>query len=455
MSPPTVLVLDDEKNIRRSIEIALEQEGMHVLSAHDVPAALRVLHERIVDVLVLDIRLGADVDGVSFFRKIRSEGFNVPTIFISGNATLTEAAQAVRVGAFDFLEKPFSAERVIVAVRRCLEFSAISERLRLIEARNPATEIVGDSAAIRKVMAEAMKVASTNASVHITGESGTGKELVANTIYANSERRRGPFVKVNCSAIPETLIESELFGHEGGAFTGAGSNRRGGLFEAAHRGVIFLDEVADLSLAAQAKILRVVQSGEIQKVGSDKTIRVDVRVLSGTHQDLKKCVAASKFREDLFYRLNVVPIRVPALRDRPDDIPLLARFFARRLCEKNNVKEKPMDEDVLTELRRYHWPGNVRELQNVIERLVIMSGDTISMLDLPEDLVTAADASSTRHSGSSLRAFRDAQEREFILATLKRNNGNISQSALDLGVGRTYLHRRLVVLGVSRKEWLI
>jgi two-component system nitrogen regulation response regulator NtrX len=218
--------------------------------------------------------------------------------------------------------------------------------------------------------------------------------------------------------------------------------------------VIFLDEVADLSLAAQAKILRVVQSGEIQKVGSDKTIRVDVRVLSGTHQDLKKCVAAGKFREDLFYRLNVVPIRVPSLRERPEDIPLLARFFARRLCEKNNVKEKPIDEDVLTELRRYHWPGNVRELQNVMERLVIMSGDTISMLDLPEDLVAAADTSGSRHTGSSLRAFRDAQERDFILATLKRHNGNISQSAIELGVGRTYLHRRLLVLGISRKEWL-
>jgi two-component system nitrogen regulation response regulator NtrX len=452
MSPPTVLVLDDEKNIRRSIEIALEQAGMHVLCAHDAAAALRVLHERIVDVLVLDIKLG-ELDGLSFFRKIRSEGFDVPAIFISGNATLTEAAQAVKIGAFDFLEKPFSSERVIVAVKRCLEFSAISEKLRLIEARNPATEIVGDSAAIRKVMAEAVKVAGTHANVHITGESGTGKELVANTIYAHSARSSGPFVKVNCSAIPETLIESELFGHEGGAFTGAKASRRG-LFEAAHRGVIFLDEVADLSLAAQAKILRVVQSGEIQKIGSDKTVRVDVRVLSGTHQDLKKCVVAGKFREDLYYRLNVVPIRVPSLRERPEDIPLLARFFTRRLCEKNNVREKPIEEDVLAELRRYHWPGNVRELQNLMERLVIMSGHSITMLDLPEELVAAADVSAGRHTGSPLRAFRDAAEREFIVATLKRNNGNISQTALELGVGRTYLHRRLVVLGISRKEWL-
>ena len=452
MTSPVVLVLDDEKNIRRSIEIALEQEGMHVLCAHDPAAALRVLHERIVDALILDIRLG-ELDGIAFFRKIRAEGFDVPVIFISGNATLTEAAQAVKIGAFDFLEKPFSAERVCVAVKRCLEFSAVSERLRLIEARNPATEIVGDSAAIRKVLAEAVKVAGTSANVHITGESGTGKELVANTIYAHSERSRGPFVKVNCSAIPETLIENELFGHEGGAYTGAGGSRRG-LFEAAHRGVIFLDEVADLSLGAQAKILRVVQSGEIQKVGSDKTVRVDVRVLSGTHQDLKKCVAAGKFREDLFYRLNVVPIRVPSLRERPEDIPLLARFFARQLCVKNNVKEKPIEDDVLSELRRYHWPGNVRELQNLMERLVIMSGASISMLDLPEEIVAAADAAASRHSGSPLRTFRDAAERDFIVATLKRNNGNISQSAIELGVGRTYLHRRLLVLGISRKEWL-
>src|SRR5262245_20970475 len=311
-SQPTVLVLADEKNIRRSIEIALEPEGMHVISAHDTAAALRVLHERIVDLAILDIKLG-DVDGLAFFRKMQQDGFTMPVIFISGNASLTEAAQAVKLGAFDFLEKPFGAEKIAVLAKRCLEFAAIKERLRLIEARHPSMEIVGDSPAIHKVVAHALKVAGTNANVLITGESGTGKELVANSIHGRSERRGGPFVKVNCSAIPESLLESELFGHESGAFTGATGSRKG-LFEVAHRGVIFLDEVADLSLAAQAKILRVVQSGEIQKVGSEKPIRVDVRVLSGTHKDLKKCVAEGTFREDLYYRLNVVPIRVPSLR---------------------------------------------------------------------------------------------------------------------------------------------
>jgi DNA-binding NtrC family response regulator len=315
-------------------------------------------------------------------------------------------------------------------------------------------EIIGDSGVIRKTITDALKVAGKNANVLITGESGTGKELVANTIHAQSERRQGPFVKVNCSAIPESLVESELFGHESGAFTGAVGNKRG-LFEVAHRGVIFLDEVADLSLAAQAKILRVVQNGELQKVGSEKTIKVDVRVLSGTHKDLRRAVSEGRFREDLFYRLNVVPIRVPSLRERVEDIPLLVSFFTRRLCEKNNIREKPIDDDVLAELKRYQWPGNVRELQNLMERIIIMGGERISTLDLPEEILSAEEASPERGSGSALRTFRDAAERDFILATLKRNNGNISQSAVELGVGRTYLHRRLHVLKISKKDWLV
>jgi two-component system nitrogen regulation response regulator NtrX len=451
-SAPTVLVLDDEKNIRRSIEIALEDEGVHVVSAHDPASAMRVLHERIVDLLILDIRLG-EIDGLTFFRKMQAEGFAIPTIFISGNATLTEAAQAVRIGAFDFVEKPFSAERIAVAVRRCLELSAVKERLRLIESQRPSMQIVGDSLAILKVVADASRVAATRASVLISGESGTGKELVANMIHSRSERASSPFVKVNCSAIPETLVESELFGYEAGAFTGANSNKKG-LFEVAHRGTIFLDEVADLSLPAQAKILRVVQTGELQKVGSEKTIQVDVRVLSGSHKDLKKCVAEGSFREDLFYRLSVVPLRVPSLRERVEDIPLLAQFFASRLCEKNNIREKPVDDDVLTELKRYHWPGNVRELQNVMERIIIMSGDRISLLDLPEEILADDSAApEARAGGSALRKFRDTAERGFIIETLQRHNGNITQAALELGVGRTYLHRRLHVLKISRKEW--
>jgi two-component system nitrogen regulation response regulator NtrX len=453
-SAPTVLVLDDEKNIRRAIEIALTDEGMHVVSAHDPAAAMRVLHERIVDLMILDIRLG-EIDGLAFFRRMQADGFAIPTIFISGNATLTEAAQAVKIGAFDFVEKPFSAERIAVAVTRCLEMSSMKERLRLIEEQRPSMQIVGDSPAILKLVGEASRVASTQANVLITGESGTGKELVANMIHAQSARASCPFVKVNCSAIPETLAESELFGYESGAFTGARSNRKG-LFEVAHRGTIFLDEVADLSLGAQAKILRVVQTGELQKVGSEKTLQVDVRIISGTHKDLRTCVSEGSFREDLFYRLSVVPLRVPALRERPEDIPLLARYFAARLCEKNNIREKPIDDEVLGELRRYRWPGNVRELQNVMERVIIMSGERISTLDLPEEVVAEdaiPESSDARQAGSALRRFRDAAERGFIIETLRKHNGNITQAAAEMGVGRTYLHRRLHVLKISRKEW--
>ena len=450
-SPPTVLVLDDEKNIRRAIELALEQEGMKVLTAHDPASAMRFLQDRIIDLLILDIKLG-EIDGIELYKIIESAGFSVPTLFISGNATLTQAAEAVKIGAFDFIEKPFSAERIVIAVKRCLEFTTLKERLRLSEARHGVDELVGDSAAIKKAIAAALKVAPTGASVLISGESGTGKELVANAIHAHSDRREMPFVKVNCSAIPESLIESELFGYVKGAFTGAAANKRG-LFEVAHRGSIFLDEVADLSLVAQAKILRVVQSGEMQKVGSEEAITVDVRVLSGTHKDLKGQVAAGLFREDLYYRLNVVPIRVPSLRERPGDIELLARFFAHRVCEKNNIKDKPIDDDVISELKDYHWPGNVRELQIVMERVVTMSGERVSLLDIPEEIAAVSDLTANRHVGSALRVFRDKAERDFILSTLKRNLGNISQSAIDLGVGRSYLHRRLAVLGIAKKDW--
>jgi DNA-binding NtrC family response regulator len=448
---PTVLVLDDEKNIRRSVEIALEQEGLQVIAAPDVSSALRVLHERIVEVLVIDIQLG-EIDGITFYRKVVADGFSIPAIFISGHATLTQAAEAVKSGGFDFIEKPFTAEKIAVTVRRSLEMSAIKERLRLARVQAGPSDIVGESRAIKQVIADAAKVARTQANVLITGESGTGKELVATAIHAQSERSENPMVKVNCSAIPESLLESELFGYEKGAFTGA-VNHKKGLFEAAHRGTIFLDEVADLSLPAQAKILRVLQNGEIQKVGSAQTVKVDVRVLSGTHKDLKQAVAEGAFREDLYYRLNVVPIRVPSLRERPEDIALLVNVFTRRICEKNNLKPKTLDEDVFWELQRYSWPGNVRELQNILERMLIMSGERVSVRDLPEELLQ--DEPAERGKISALREFRDQAERDLVISTLKRNNGNVSQSALELGVRRTYLHRRMAVLKINKKDYFV
>jgi two-component system nitrogen regulation response regulator NtrX len=450
-SPATVLVLDDEKNIRKSIELALEQEGLQVIAAADVSSALRALHERIVEAMIIDIQLG-EIDGIAFFRKVQSEGFDIPAIFISGHATLTQAALAVKSGAFDFIEKPFSAEKIIVTVRRCLEMSAIRQRLRLLDERADPADIIGESRAMKQLIADTLKVAKTHANVLIAGASGTGKELIAGTIHAHSERRDGPMVKVNCSAIPDTLLESELFGYEKGAFTGAAAGKKG-LFETAHRGTIFLDEVADLSLPAQAKILRVLQNGELQKVGAQQSVKVDVRVLSGTHKDLKQAVAEGAFREDLYYRLNVVPIRVPSLRERPEDIPLLVNFFVRRMCEKNHLKPKSVDEEVVWELQRYHWPGNVRELQNVLERMLIMSGESVSIRDLPEELLQ--DDPGERGRPSALKEFRDQAEREFVIAALKRNHGNVSQSALELGVRRTYLHRRMVALRINKKDYFL
>jgi DNA-binding NtrC family response regulator len=450
---PVVLVLDDEKNIRTAIEIALGQEGMHVIAAHDVASALRTLHERIVDAMIVDIRLG-EVSGLEFFRRAQADGVAPPAIFISGHATLTEAAETVKLGGFDFLEKPFSAEKIAVTVRRCLEMSSLRERLRLAEGAQDGAQIVGESSVIRRLVMDAMKVARTNANVLITGESGSGKELVANCIHTNSDRAQQPFVKVNCSAIPENLIESELFGHERGAFTGAVAARKG-LFEVAHRGVLFLDEIADLSASAQAKILRALQSGEIQRIGAERPTIVDVRVLSGTHKDLKQAVAEGRFREDLYYRLNVVPLRVPALRERLDDLPLLIGFLMRRLGARNNLREKPVDDEVVDELRRYDWPGNVRELQNVLERLLIMSGERITTLDLPEEILGGGPQRDASATVPALKEFRDRAEREHIIATLRRHNGNVSQSALELGVGRTYLHKRLAVLQITKKDFLV
>ena len=445
---PTVLVVDDEKNIRGAIELALSDAGMRVVLAHDAATAARVLQERIVDAMVLDIKL-ADLDGLAFFRRLHADGVAVPTIFISGHASLSEAAAAVKLGAFDFLEKPFTAEKIAVTVRRCVEYATLQDRLRLAEERGGTTEIVGDSAAIRKSVDAALKVAQSEAAVLITGESGTGKELIANAIHAHSRRSGAPLVKVNCSAIPESLLESELFGYERGAFTGAAGAKRG-MFELAHRGTLFLDEIGDLSMVSQAKILRALQSGEIQKLGSERTLKVDVRVLAATHKDLAEQVKAGMFREDLLYRLNVVPIRVPSLRDRPEDIPLLAQRFARLACQKNNLRDKPIDPEVLTALRGYGWPGNIRELRNTMERMMILGGDRISVHDLPDTLRPPEGAA--QEGPSNLREFRDRAEREFILQVLKKNGGNISRSALELGIGRAYMHRRLAVLGITKKD---
>lgn len=451
----SILVIDDEKNIRQSIAMILEQENFRVWQSHDGATALRVLSEEIIDIILLDIKL-TDIDGLHLFKRLKKDGLQVPTIFMSGHASLSEAAEAVKLGGYDFIEKPFNFEKLLTTIKRCLEYTLVRQQIQLMGELKDQYQILGDHWLVQQALNTARKAAVTEASVLIQGESGTGKELFAHLIHHESPRRTNNFVKVNCSAIPDTLIESELFGHEKGAFTHAQYAKRG-LFELAHRGTIFLDEIADLSLAAQAKILRVLQNGEIQKVGAEKSLQLDVRVIAASHKNLKYEIQKGHFREDLFFRLNVIPLQIPALRDRIDDLNTLVPYFIERLAHKNNLKSKTFSDDFLEALQEYSWPGNIRELQNLLERLLILGSSPLGIEDLPEDYRTTNDRPepivNSLTQKMPLKEFRDRAERQHIIAILKMHNGNISQSAATLNVGRTYLHKRLEVLEISKQDY--
>lgn len=446
----SVLVVDDEKNVRKSIELVLSNQGLKVLSAHEPGQALRLLEEHTVDVILLDIELG-EIDGLTLFQKLRKVGHDQPVIFISGHASLAEAAQAVKIGGFDFIEKPFNSEKLWNTVQHCLELQTAKCKLAAIEAGSATQEMVGDSGAIQQVKAQAIQVANSSANVLIHGESGTGKELLAKMIHTHSPRANGPFITVNCSAIPESLIESELFGHEKGAFTGAHTNKRG-YFELANRGTIFLDEIADLSLNAQAKVLRILENGELQKVGSETCKNVDVRVISASHKNLHQLAKEGKFRQDLLFRLNVVPLNIPALRERADDIPLLIYFFLEQQIRSHGLRKKTISNEAINACKQYSWPGNIRELKNLIERLLIMGPDHIDVDSLPEEIQsTSLDADSIQTG--TLKDLRDKAERQFIISSLKRHGGNITQAAKELALGRSYLHRRMSQLQIEKKDY--
>ncbi|MDP9001062.1 MAG: sigma-54 dependent transcriptional regulator [Myxococcota bacterium] len=485
-APRTVLVVDDEKNIRRTLQLVLEGEGYRVLGAETAAQALSVLAspEAPVDLAILDVKL-PDMSGLDALAKIRSDDAtkDLPIIVISGHATVDDAVLAIKLGASDFFEKPLARERVLVSVRNVLHAAMTQRELaRVTEQQLQRYEMIGRSAPMGRLFHEIEKVSPTKASVLITGESGTGKELIARAIHHLSPRTDGPFVKVNCAAIPRELIESELFGHEKGAFTGAQQRRRG-LFEQAHGGTLFLDEIGDMDVVAQAKVLRAVQSGEISRVGSEHVIRVDVRVLAATNKDLAKAVEGGTFREDLFFRLAVFPIRSPALRERVEDVPLLAHAFMEQFARENGVRPKPIDEDVIVALGSRKWPGNVRELKNAVERAAILSGERVTIADLPEDphaspfeeepeLNAAPDAThpfepieddptdSARLVTASprggkhltLREFRERSERQYIVDTLKITGWNISRTALLLGVERTNLHKKIRAYEIKRGE---
>ncbi len=458
----TILVVDDEKNIRRTLRMVLEGAGFEVLDAESAEEGLALLDDAI-DLVILDVRLRG-MSGLEALERIRArpETRKLPVLMISGHASVAEAVSAVQTGATDFFEKPLDRDRVLVSVRNALQTWQLQREIeRLRASAEQRYEMIGESKVMRALFAQIEKVAPTNGRVLITGESGTGKELIARAIHRLSSRSHGAFVKVNCAAIPAELIESELFGYERGAFTGA-QGRRKGLFELADGGTLFLDEIGDMSGNAQAKVLRALQSGEIVRVGSEKSISVDVRVLAATNKDLETEVKEGRFREDLYFRLNVVPLVSPPLRDRTADVPLLAEAFLREFCRENGLREKPMDPEVLDALAQRSWPGNVRELKNVVERMAILSGERITLDDLPDEgrlgESVAADVAEqalplpTTASGQrmTLREYRENAERAYILATLDETGWNISRAAVKLGVERTNLHKKMRSYGITR-----
>ncbi len=442
-----VVVVDDEPNIGRSLRLILEGEGYRVTVCESAAKFLAERHKGGADLYLLDLRL-PDGNGIDLLRWLRQADDATPVVMISGHGTIRDAVEATRNGAFDFLEKPLARDRVLLVTKHAIERSDLQrENQRFREMVGDGPRMIGRSEAFRLAVEQATQVARSDAGVLLLGESGTGKELLAAHVHRESLVASGPFVKVNCAAIPTDLIESELFGHEKGAFTGAAALRRG-RFELADGGTIFLDEIGDLHEASQAKLLRVLQDGELQRIGGEQSIRVTVRVIAATNRRLDELVAAGTFREDLFYRLSVVPIRVPSLRERRQDIAELAAYFLSDFCARNTMKPREIDPDVLPVLERYHWPGNVRELRNIVERMAILTrGDRLTVESIPLEV---REPQSPRQA-TGLQEVRDTAERERIRQALDQTDWNVSGAARLLGTERTSLHKRLRALGLKRK----
>jgi two-component system, NtrC family, nitrogen regulation response regulator NtrX len=446
-----ILVVDDEKNIRESLQMILEYEGYEAAFAEDGKKALQRIDDEAVDLVLLDIKMPG-MDGLEVLDAMRQADADVPIIMISGHGTIETAVESTRKGAYDFLEKPLDRDKVLVTIRNALRQRKLSREYREIREKVETDErILGSSKAIRDTLDLIKRVGPTDARVLITGENGTGKELVAKALHRHSKRSDLPFVEVNCAAIPNELLESELFGHEKGSFTGAAS-RRIGKFEYAHRGTLFLDEIGDLSPTAQAKVLRVLEEGKIERLGSNKVIDVAVRVIAATNKDLHALIEAGTFREDLFHRLNVIPIHLVPLRERREDIPVLAQAFAEAVCRRNGFPRKEFDDQTLKILQTYQWSGNVRELRNIVERLVIMSHGTKIV---PDDLDRIAPrkkggVEALIESSDSFQEFKEKAEKEFLRYQLEKRNWNISQTAEELGIQRSHLYNRMKKFGLER-----
>ncbi|MGH9648926.1 MAG: sigma-54-dependent transcriptional regulator [Terriglobales bacterium] len=436
----SILIVDDESGIRQSLKGVLEDEGYKAAAVESGEACLDLLARKPFDVVLLDVWLPG-MDGLDTLEKIRASEDAPEVIMISGHGTIETAVRATKLGAFDFLEKPLSLDRTLILVKNAIESRRLrGENRELKKQVSARSVIVGDSVPMKALRQQIGVMAPTNGRVLIYGESGTGKELVALAIHAQSPRRDALFVEVNCAAIPEDRIESELFGHRKGSLPGAAEDKEG-KFHRADGGTLFLDEVGDMSLKTQAKVLRTLEEQRFTPVGSDETVTVDARVIASTNKDLEEEIAKGNFREDLFYRLNVIPFYVPPLREHGEDIPLLARYFLKEFASAYSRRSRELTDDAVDTLMRYAWPGNVRELRNVIERIVIMN-PTVNRLDrkhLPP-LV---------YRDGSRRA---AYERDFILKKLDENHGNVSRTAEVLGLERSHLYRKMKALGIAVKE---
>ena len=447
----TVLVVDDEASIRESLRMILEYEGYRVEEASSGKAALARVADREPQAVLLDIKM-PEMDGLSVLSAMGERGYEVPVVIVTGHGDVDTAVDATRRGAFDFLEKPLQRDRVLVSVRNAVESQRLRTESRSLAAREP-DELIGSSAAVKRLRGTIEKAAPTPATVLVTGESGTGKELVARAIHRSSPRAEQAYVQVNCAAIPDELIESELFGHEKGSFTGA-VRKQQGKFVTADGGTIFLDEIGDMSARTQAKVLRVLQNGEVEPVGAERTVQVDVRVVAATNRDLEQAIAAGEFREDLYYRLNVIPIRTPPLREHLDDLPLLVDYFSRRYVRENSYRPKSFSEEALDHLRSLPWKGNVRELKNLVERLLILApGDEITR----EDVFRATggirpELSSSLTALKTLREFREAAERLFLLQKLEENEWNVTQTAQQIETPRSNLYKKMDQYEIRRED---
>jgi len=447
-----LLIVDDDPNTLASLSRAFRLAGHDATVADRASRALELVGAQSFDLIFSDVVM-PDKDGITLLEEMRAAGVTTPVVMMSGQATLDMAIRATRLGAHDFLEKPLSTEKLLLTLETVLKLKRLESENRELRARLGRHEIVWKSDVMRRVMAQVERVASSDSRVCILGESGTGKELIARAVHEKSARRSGPFIALNCAAVPAELIESELFGHEKGAFTGAAA-RHAGKFEQAHKGTLFLDEIGDMPAVMQAKLLRVLEEGEIERVGGSGAQRVDVRVVTATHRNLEEQVRAGAFRQDLYHRIFVFPVQLPPLRERKDDIAVLVEHFNRSISEMNGWKLKPFTDAGVAALQHYTWPGNVRELRNAVERLLLLTDSEVGEEDvriaLPQ--VAAAGRPSGTVASGTLAARTDAFERETIRVELERSQHSMSEAARALGLERSHLYKKCAQLGIDIKS---